>query len=703
MNRRKLTNFNIKDMTISYQEDSNGCCGMIIYPTAMEEKVLKDKEYVIEPLIQVKIIGDNYPFNYSQGRTMRNSQTTMEMKFEKQELIEEENRTIIKTYLNDSRGIKYIHYVENHKLSKAIEIKSEVINNAEKEITLEMLSSFTLGGLTPFIDGLAKDSMVLHQIRSTWSNEGRLVSLPIEEYQLEPSWKPSGANCFRFGQVGSMPNREYFPFVAVEDVKSGVCWGVQLAIASSWQIEAYRKDDALIISGGLADREKGHWMKKLQPGKSFITPKAVLSTVCGDVDLLCQRLTENIRKDLKLPKSEESMPLIFNEFCTTWGNPSEETIEDIVEKIKDKGIDYLVIDAGWDNPHDPNNQDLWKYNIGDWNCSEELFPIGMKNLSNKINDKNMKLGIWYEFEVAARDSKIFKEDEMFLSRDGYPITSGARRFLDMTNEEVIERLDKKVIDFIKESNIDYIKVDYNDNIGVGCDGYESLGEGLRQNILSTLDFFRKMKREIPELVIETCASGGQRLCIPFMEISSMASFSDAHECTSIPIIAANMHRMILPRQSQIWAVIQKEHSNDYLYYQIAAGMLGRLCLSGNITELDLKQWAIIQEGIQMYKNVSHLIDNGITYRYGSNISSYKEPEGYQIIVRRGSESEEVLVIVHTFEKSPGNITLNLDGNYEIKNNYYRKGIEVVFENNNLKIDYLKDFDGLVILLKKVGI
>ncbi len=699
MNIRKLTNFNIKDMTISYQEDSNGCCGMIIYPSAMEEKVLKDKEYKIEPLIQVKIIGDNYPFNYSQGRTMRNSQTTMEMKFEKQDVIEEGDRKIIKTYLNDERGIKYIHHVENHKFSQALEVKSEIINNTGKEIALEMLSSFTLGGLTPFIEGLAKDSMVLHQIRSTWSNEGRLVSLPIEEYQLEPSWKPSGANCFRFGQVGSMPNREYFPFMAVEDVKSGVCWGVQLAIASSWQLEAYRKDDALIISGGLADREKGHWMKKLKSGERFVTPKAVLSTVCGNVDLLCQRLTENIRKDLKLPKREENMPLIFNEFCTTWGNPSEEIIEDIAEKIKDKGIDYLVIDAGWDNPNDPNNQDLWKYNIGDWECSKELFPIGMKNLSDKINEKNIKLGIWYEFEVAAKDSNIYKEAELFLKRDGYPITSGARRFLDMTKEEVVNILDKKVVNFIKESKIDYIKVDYNANIGIGCDGYESLGEGLRRNVLASLDFFKKMKKEIPELVIEICASGGQRLCIPFMEISSMASFSDAHECISIPIIAANMHRMILPRQSQIWAVIQKEHSNSYLYYQITAGMLGRLCFSGNITELDSTQWNIIEDGIEMYNNVSHIIDNGITNRYGTHISSYKEPEGYQVIVRKSTKSNELLVIVHTFENSSSNISLDLEGDYEIKSKYYRQGINAYYENNKLQINNLKDFDGVALVLK----
>ena len=62
----------------------------------------------------------------------------------------------------------------------------------------------------------------------------------------------------------------------------------------------------------------------------------------------------------------------------------------------------------------------------------------------------------------------------------------------------------------------------------------------------------------------------------------MSSFSDAHECNSIPIIAANMHRMILPRQSQIWVVIQKEQPISKYYYQSASSMRGRLCLSGNI-------------------------------------------------------------------------------------------------------------------------
>jgi alpha-galactosidase len=88
-----------------------------------------------------------------------------------------------------------------------------------------------------------------------------------------------------------MPVRGYFPFIGVEDRSAGVFWGAQLAWAGSWQMEAYRRDDQLCISGGLADHEFGHWTKTVAPGESFTSPAAHVTTVAGDLDDLCHRLT----------------------------------------------------------------------------------------------------------------------------------------------------------------------------------------------------------------------------------------------------------------------------------------------------------------------------------------------------------------------------------------------------------------------------
>jgi alpha-galactosidase len=108
---------------------------------------------------------------------------------------------------------------------------------------------------------------------------------------LERSWLPHAIRAERFGQVGTMPVRDFFPFIGLEDRAAGVFWGAQLAWAGSWQMEAYRRDDELSLSGGLADREFGHWLKNIAPGETLSSPLAYLSTVKGDLDDLCQRLT----------------------------------------------------------------------------------------------------------------------------------------------------------------------------------------------------------------------------------------------------------------------------------------------------------------------------------------------------------------------------------------------------------------------------
>jgi len=82
----------------------------------------------------------------------------------------------------------------------------------------------------------------------------------------------------------------------------------------------------------------------------------------------------------------------------------------------------------------------------------------------------MKAGIWFEFEVAGRqEAECFEKTDWLLHRDGIPITSGDRRFLDMRNPSVRSYLHDKVIDFLRSNGFDYLKIDYNETIGIGCE------------------------------------------------------------------------------------------------------------------------------------------------------------------------------------------------------------------------------------------
>ncbi|MFR1371671.1 MAG: hypothetical protein ACLSA0_16195 [Eisenbergiella massiliensis] len=91
-----------------------------------------------------------------------------------------------------------------------MEVSTEFINDSAEAVTLEMLSSFAIRGI---------NADRIHRLQSFWSAEGKLRTESIEELHLEPSWNRCGMRVEKFGNVGSMPVRKYFPFLVVEDSK----------------------------------------------------------------------------------------------------------------------------------------------------------------------------------------------------------------------------------------------------------------------------------------------------------------------------------------------------------------------------------------------------------------------------------------------------------------------------------------------------
>lgn len=410
--------------------------------------------------------------------------------------------------------------------------------------------------------------------------------------------------------------------------------------------------------GGIADRDFGHWFKNIAPGETFTAPKAVIASG-NSLYEVCDKLVKAQKPEVS--ELDQDMGIMFNEYCTTWGNPGLENISKICNKLKDKAVKYLVIDSGWYGKNDG-----WWESIGDWDVNCEKFPGGLKKAADHIRECGMIPGLWFELESVGRRSKHWDDTEHLLKKDGVVLTVGDKRFWDMSDPWVMEYLNNTVIKTLKECGFGYIKIDYNDTIGIGCDGAESLGEGLRQKVSATQEFFKKIKREIPDIVIENCSSGGHRLEPSMMELVSQASFSDAHETTAIPIIAANMHRVIKPSQSQIWAVMRSSDSINRIYYSMISTFLGRMCLSGDIYDLTAKQWEVIEAGMEFYKEAADIIKYGKTPKYENSTKSYNNPQGEQLVIREFCNKQ--LVIAHRFKNSK-DISLDFLQNKKIIKEY----------------------------------
>jgi alpha-galactosidase len=656
-----------------------------------------------DSLVQLSVRGPGIdfspPLGFANGLTMRGGEASSSLQFKAQLVERSSAGTSIVTELRSSAGFKVNHFLEWCEGDGFFRVWTEFHNISDRSLTLDMLASFSFSGVTPFHPSDAPGRLWVHRVRSAWSAEGRVDSRRVEELHMERSWAGTSVSCERFGAIGSMPARGYFPIVAVEDRGAGVTWGAQLGIASSWQMEVFRRGDDLSVSGGIADREFGHWWKTVEPGDSFATPKAMLAVVSGDLQDVCHALTSSQEAAVDLqPESERALPVVFNEWCSSWGNPTHENIRATARHLCGFGVRYFVIDDGWaERPGAGFQQN------GDWNINRMAFSDGLKATCDAIRAEGMVPGIWFEFEVCNEGSNAWSLTDHQLRRDGRVLRVGTRRFWDFRDPWTFVYLADKVIRLLGENGFGYLKVDYNDTLGVGVDGPEGDGPGehLRQHVAAVQEFFREIRRQLPGLVIENCSSGGHRLVASMQELCAMGSFSDAHETPEIPIIAANQHKVVLPRQLQVWAVLRREDRRERTEYSLAATFLGRMALSGDMTALGDEPMSAVREALSFYQMAVPVIVKGRSRLLECPVGSWRHPEGRQVFMRVSEDGNQALVVIHTFADPPASgPVVKLPGDeWRIAASFGSATLGARLEHSTLIVPPCPAFNGMAIFLE----
>ncbi len=621
------------------------------------------------------------------------SETLSKLAFKEQYTEETDDYITIVTVEEAEEGFGVKHRLCWHKGESGFEVNTEFYNNTGFEQVLEYLTSASLDALSPCLSDEGSKKLKFHRFKAGWSMEGLHQENTLAELGLERAWTTS-AESLRFGAVGTRPVREYHPYGALEDTENGIIWGVYLAHNASWLMEMSRIVDGTSLSIGLADNVTGAWSKKIADGESFVSPTAYVSVAKGGIAEISNRLLSMRHRAIDA-YGEEGLPIIYNDFVTTWGKPTEGALLKMADILQDSKVKYLVMDAGW---YKTVSQ------VGDWEVSPIAFPNGMKYYTDKIREKGMVPGIWFEFECAESTSKasLPEFDDLKLKKNGRVIVgeviNGRREtFFDFRNPKAVEYLDQKVIAFLKNNGFGYIKVDYNTSPGAVIDGNDSGGENLRQHMEKVREFFIKMKKEIPDLIIENCASGGCRLEPSMMDITAMSSASDTHEGYEGAVVAANLHYLTPPRQNQVWCTLKPEYSAERFSHIISQGFLGRLCWSGLIADLSEEQLGEMWKAESLYEKVSPIIARGNSYIYRTDPCSFYSPTGTQAVVRYSEDGGQALVVTHSF-KNAKTLSIELKGDYTVAESLYENSCDI--DGKALTIIPQADFTANVYLLKR---
>ena len=695
--------YNLGDIAVCFIT-VDGVTETVFVPADMTDRLNDEKLAGISPLgwmispetqVHVALSGDGVSNDFSPGNTLRNSDTAFSLKFKGAKYKEQSGKQILIAAFENDKGL-VARQVYSCTGAGYLETYTELENRGDNVI-VEALPSFNMARISPFERFDDPNDIVIHRLLSNWSGEGKLYSVSAADIAFEASWSGLGVRTMRISQTGTMPARGYLPFISVEDKKNGVCWAAETEAPASWTIEAIFRNNALSVGGGRGDFLSAHWRKTLKTGETEKTNKAYLTVTKGTLENAAARLVRHFDDTDEIKDVERDLPVLYNEYCYTWGKPEAKTLEKRLPEIAALGCKYFVIDDGWFY----NVYNDKRYVIGDWNVNKEYYPEGLKAFADKVRSYGMIPGVWYEFEGVSEHSDVYRDHpDWLLTRDGKIINNGGKAFLDFRKEEVRNYLREKVIKNLVNCGIGYMKVDYNSNAGFGADGAESYGEAIRQHIDAVLAFFEEIKRSVPSLILEICSSGGMRHEPRFLALGDMCSFSDAHENAGGVPIAMNLHRFIPPRKLQIWATIRDDYNADDVKFTVAKAMLGRICFSGNLGNKPQEIIDILKESVSFYEKLKPTIANGETITIGNGgISTYLFTKGAPYLVRRSADGKKKIVYAFAIDSENHDFSI-VCGDYSVLDTFNAPANTHIADGKLLFTSGKEKNFGCVILLQK---
>ena len=165
-------------------------------------------------------------------------------------------------------------------------------------------------------------------------------------------------------------------------------------------------------------------------------------------------------------------------------------------------FEYWWMDAGW--YLFPSH---W-YDTGTWEVDPERFPHGLRAVSDYAHQKNLKTIVWFEPERVAPGSWLYQKHPEWLLG-----TEGKDKLLYLGNPQAWHWLVEHVDDLIKEQGIDLYRQDFNfDPLGIwrSADAPDRQGITEIRHVTGYLAYWDELRRRHPDMLIDTCASGGRR-------------------------------------------------------------------------------------------------------------------------------------------------------------------------------------------------
>ncbi len=276
----------------------------------------------------------------------------------------------------------------------------------------------------------------------------------------------------------------------------------------------------------------GSMAATVREGEPLESPHGIFGIAgARDVDVaaaLQQYVTNGLRRGRPVN------PLVtYNTWYAHGTDLDDESVRAEMRSAAGLGVEAFVIDAGWG----PGARSMSDYStgLGLWTVDAKRFPAGLGPLGDYARSLGMKFGVWVEPERV--DTATV--DRTGLVRERFLATVGGRYNAGVKNEhadaaqiclgdsEARQWVLSQLIRVIDDVRPDYLKWD--NNYWINCDR-TSHGHGTQDGNFVHVQGLRAILAELraryPDLVIENCSSGGNRLDLGMLQYTDAAWMDD---------------------------------------------------------------------------------------------------------------------------------------------------------------------------------
>ena len=540
---------------------------------------------------------------------------------------------------DESRPLRVTRHVRAWDDVDAVETWVEIAHSESAPVRLLRADSFA-----STVDVKAKEVGVL-SLTGKWAREANVSESKVANGQIVELSSKAGTRDAWESNAGMMVS------FGPSDEESGKVLGVALEWTGTTSRRIRRDWEGKVteVFAGV-DMTSGPYV--LDPGKAFVTPKAILvwsEKGRGEVSRQYHRWARNHL----MPHGRELHPVLLNSWEGSYFSFTEKTLTDMMDGVKEMGGEMFVLDDGWFGrgkyARDDKNKD--KVGLGDWYVNEEKLPRGLGYLADEAEKRGLKFGLWVEPEMVNVRSWLAEEHPEWLLREKDRSLvlgrGGTQLVLDYTNPAVRDRMFED-LDKVYSSvpSLAYIKWDSNQNIVNPGSTY--LPADRQPNLwydytVGLYDLLARFQAKRPHIMVQACASGGGHMDFGFLRYADEFWTSDDTDPYMRVFIQWGASQFYPACAMACHVTDSPNHQTKRvtpLKYRFDVAMCGRMGFELHPKNLKPEEVTFAKRAVADYKRIRPIVQQGDLYRLAS---PYDKP--YSALMYANEDKSHAVVYV----------------------------------------------------------